>query len=164
MPVLGIVDSVRCPTCHDDETKVVDSRVAEDNTAIRRRRECLACSHRFTTFERVDHAALHVVKSHGGREPFDRDKLINGLASATKGRSVDRDQLVVLAGRVEDIVRMQGPEVSSANVGLAVLRELRGVDEVAYLRFASVYKNFDAASDFHRELELMEKSVAEPIG
>ena len=108
---------------------------------------------------------MNVVKSHGGREPFDRNKLISGLASATKGRAVTPDQLVELAGRVEDIVRMQGSDVSSANVGLAVLRELRSLDEVAYLRFASVYKNFDAASDFHRERELMEKSsVAEPIG
>ena len=162
---MGILGVMRCPTCHADDTKVVDSRVAEDSTAIRRRRECLSCAHRFTTFERVDHAALNVVKSHGGREPFDRNKLISGLASATKGRAVTREQLVELAGRVEDGVRLHGSEVSSANVGLAVLRELRSVDEVAYLRFASVYKNFDAASDFNRELELMEKSpVVEPIG
>lgn len=152
------MQSMRCPTCHADDTKVVDSRVAEESTAIRRRRQCLSCAHRFTTFERVDHVPLVVVKSHGGREPFDRQKLIAGLASATKGRSVSVETLETLALSVEDEIRMQGSAVSSANVGLAVLRHLRGVDEVAYLRFASVYKNFDAAADFHRELELMEKA------
>ena len=149
---------MRCPSCRADDSKVVDSRVAEDGTAIRRRRQCLSCAHRFTTFERVDHAALVVVKSDGTRQPFDRQKLIKGMASATKGRSVSAETLEVVAVDVEDLIRLQGPEVSSANVGLAVLRHLRGIDEVAYLRFASVYKNFDAAADFHRELELMEKA------
>ncbi|MFT4865531.1 MAG: transcriptional repressor NrdR [Ilumatobacter sp.] len=152
---------MRCPACRDDDTKVVDSRVAEENTAIRRRRQCLACSHRFTTFERVDHAQLTVVKSDGRTEPFARPKLIAGLAASTKGRSVTSEQLEQLALTVEDSARLQGSEISSANIGLAVLKHLRSVDEVAYLRFASVYKEFDAAADFHRELELMEKS--EPI-
>lgn len=156
----GSVVRVKCPSCAADDTRVVDSRVAEESTAIRRRRECLTCAYRFTTFERIDHVPLTVVKSHGGREPFDRAKLIAGLASATKGRSVDADTLEQLAMAVEDSVRLAGSEVSSANIGLAVLRHLRGVDEVAYLRFASVYKNFDAAADFHRELELMEKDTA----
>ena len=155
---------VQCPICHADDTKVVDSRVAEEATAIRRRRECLTCAHRFTTFERVDHAPLTVVKSHGGREPFDRKKVVNGLIAATTGRSVSPEQLEALAVRVEESARLQGSEVSSANVGLAVLEELRTLDEVAYLRFASVYKDFDAASDFHRELELLQKSaVAVPL-
>lgn len=158
MGFVSILATVRCPTCRADDTKVVDSRVAEESTAIRRRRQCLSCSHRFTTFERVDHVPLTVVKSHGGREPFDRRKLISGLESATKGRSVSAEALEDLAIAVEDSLRLQGSEVSSANVGLAVLRQLRDVDEVAYLRFASVYKNFDAAADFHRELELLEKA------
>lgn len=149
---------MRCPSCRDDETKVVDSRIAEEHTAIRRRRQCLSCAHRFTTFERVDHAPLNVVKSDDRVEPFDRQKLISGLAAATKGRDVSPEQLDELASAVEDTLRLQGSEVSSANIGLAVLHELRTVDEVAYLRFASVYKNFDAAADFHRELELMEKA------
>jgi transcriptional repressor NrdR len=127
--------------------------------AIRRRRQCLSCAHRYTTFERVDDVPLFVVKSHGGSEPFSREKLIAGLASATKGRPVTAEALEVVAQGVEDSIRLQGSEVSTANIGLAVLRSLRGVDEVAYLRFASVYKNFDAAADFHRELELMEKSA-----
>ncbi len=151
--------AVHCPSCHADETKVVDSRLAEEGSAIRRRRHCLACSHRFTTFERVDHASLVVVKSDGGREPFDRKKVIDGMVAATKGRSVSAAQLQQLALHVEDAVRLQGSEVTSSVIGLAVLERLRELDDVAYLRFASVYKDFDAAADFHRELELLEKSA-----
>ena len=148
-----------CPSCLADDTKVVDSRIAEEGTAIRRRRECLTCARRFTTFERVDHAPLTVVKSHGGTEPFDRRKLIGGLAAATKGRGVSEAKLDEIAMRVEESMRLLGSTVTSANIGVAVLDQLRSVDEVAYLRFASVYKDFDGASDFHRELELLEKSV-----
>lgn len=148
-----------CPSCHADDTKVVDSRIAEEGAAIRRRRECLSCARRFTTFERVDHAPLTVVKSHGGTEPFDRRKLIGGLEAATKGRAVDEARLDEIAMRVEESMRLLGSTVTSANIGVAVLDQLRSVDEVAYLRFASVYKDFDGASDFHRELELLEKSV-----
>lgn len=149
-----------CPSCRADDTKVVDSRLAEEGSAIRRRRQCLACAQRFTTFERVDHAPLTVVKSHGGLEPFDRKKLIGGISSATKGRNVSEEALEELATAVEDSMRLLGSNVTSANIGLAVLDQLRLVDEVAYLRFASVYKDFDAASDFHRELELLEKSAS----
>lgn len=148
-----------CPSCRADDTKVVDSRLAEEGAAIRRRRRCLSCEHRFTTFERIDHAPLSVEKSNGGCEPFERTKLIGGLAAATKGRSVSDDELEEIAVRVEDSMRLLGSTVTSASIGLAVLDELRAVDDVAYLRFASVYKNFDAASDFHRELELLEKSA-----
>lgn len=151
--------AMNCPACRADETKVVDSRVAEEGTAIRRRRQCLACSQRFTTYERVDNVALTVIKSHGGREPFDREKVVAGLLAATKGRGVERWSLDELAVGVEDALRLGGSEVSSANVGLAVLAQLRSIDDVSYLRFASVYKNFDAAADFHRELELLDKSV-----
>lgn len=153
---------VLCPACRADDTKVVDSRIAEEGTAIRRRRECLACAQRFTTFERVDHAPLTVAKSHGGREPFDRKKLVGGLSSATKGRNVSDERLEAIATAVEDSVRLLGSTVTSANIGIAVLDQLRLVDEVAYLRFASVYKDFDAAADFHRELALLEKSVSAP--
>lgn len=149
---------VKCPACRDDDTKVVDSRVAEENTAIRRRRQCLSCAHRFTTFERVDHAPLTVTKSDGRVQPFDRDKLISGLSSAAKGRAAASEAVDDIVGAVEDALRLQGSEVSSANIGVLVLEELRSVDEVAYLRFASVYKDFDAAADFHRELELLEKA------
>lgn len=157
--VVSTLGHVQCPACRADESRVVDSRVAEEGTAIRRRRQCLACSHRFTTFERVDHAPLTVVKSSGSVEPFDRAKVVAGLVAATKGRDVSTDILEQMATRVEDAVRLNGNEVSTAVVGLTVLDELRGVDDVSYLRFASVYKHFDAAADFHRELELMEKSA-----
>ncbi len=149
---------VHCPACHAVDTKVVDSRLAEEGAAIRRRRQCLACRHRFTTFERVDHVPLTVLKSDGTREPFDRAKLIAGLRAATKGRAVDERRLEALATSVEDAARLHGSEVPSATIGVAVLDELRSVDDVAYLRFASVYKDFDAAADFHREIELLEKA------
>jgi transcriptional repressor NrdR len=149
---------VHCPSCRADDTKVVDSRLAEEGSAIRRRRQCLSCAHRFTTFERIDHIALTVIKSDGGREPFDRKKVVSGLEAATKGRSVSDGVLAEVAIDVEDAVRLEGSEVTSAVIGLAVLDRLRTVDEVAYLRFASVYKDFDAAADFHRELELLDKS------
>ena len=157
--VSGIVCGVFCPSCRADDTKVVDSRVAEEGTAIRRRRQCLSCARRFTTFERVDHAPLTVEKSSGGREPFDRMKLIGGLEAATKGRGVPEHVLQEIATSVEDSMRLLGSVVTSASIGVAVLDELRSVDDVSYVRFASVYKNFDAASDFHRELELLEKSA-----
>ena len=150
---------MQCPACQADDSKVVDSRVAEDGAAIRRRRQCLTCAQRFTTFERVDHAPLRVVKSSGEVEPFERTKVVAGLAAATKGRDVSTEALERMATRVEDVVRLNGNEVSTAVVGLTVLDELRLVDDVSYLRFASVYKHFDAAADFHRELELMEKTA-----
>lgn len=150
---------MQCPSCRADESKVVDSRVASEGAAIRRRRQCLTCAHRFTTFERVDHAPLTVVKSSGDVVPFERAKVVAGLAAATKGRDVSDETLERMATRVEDVVRLNGNEVSTAVVGLTVLDELRPVDDVSYLRFASVYKHFDAAADFHRELELMEKTA-----
>lgn len=156
----GSVSSVRCPTCHADDTKVVDSRMAEEGSAIRRRRECLSCHHRFTTYERVEEVPLVVLKRSGGREPFDRAKVVAGVEAAAKGRPVGPEQLVALAVRVEEAMRLEGGEVTSAQVGLAVLDELRRLDEVAYMRFASVYKGFDAAADFRRELRLLAKSTA----
>ncbi|MDG2234304.1 MAG: transcriptional regulator NrdR [Ilumatobacter sp.] len=149
---------MKCPVCRYDETKVVDSRIAEENTAIRRRRQCLSCAHRFTTFERVDHAPLTVHTPAGRIPPSDRQKLVSGLSAATTRRDVAPVVLEQIAGSVEDALRLQGSEVTSANIGIVVLEELRTVDEVAYLRFASVYKDFDAAADFHRELELMQKA------
>ena len=148
---------MRCPRCHVDDTKVIDSREAEDGAAIRRRRSCVACSHRFTTYERLEEVPLTVVKSDGGREPFDRSKLIAGVSAACKGRPVTSEQIEQLAESVEDEVRVRGPEVPTSAVGVEVLDRLRCLDEVAYLRFASVYKSFDAAADFQRELVLLKK-------
>ncbi len=150
---------MHCPVCRADDTKVVDSRLAEEGAAVRRRRHCLSCSHRFTTFERVDEVPLVVVKSDGRVEPFDRGKIVAGVLAATKGRHVEPTVVEQVAEAIEDGVRLQGSEVTSAQVGLAVLDHLRTIDEVAYLRFASVYKNFDAAADFHREIELLTKAA-----
>jgi len=149
--------SVHCPSCSFDDTKVIDSRVSEEGTAVRRRRSCLRCEYRFTTYERLEELPLFVVKRDGGRQPFDRQKMMAGMLAAVKGRSVDETQIEEMAERLEDSFRSRGTEVSSNEVGLAVLDELRVVDEVAYMRFASVYKNFDDAADFRRELALLEK-------
>jgi len=154
---------VHCPSCHADDTKVVDSRLAEEGAAVRRRRQCLSCSYRFTTYERVEEVPLVVVKSDGRTQPFDREKIVGGVRAAVKGRAVTDEQIQQVAIDVEDELRLAGGEVSTARIGVAVLDRLRVLDEVAYLRFASVYKNFDAAADFHRELELLSKLGAEPI-
>jgi len=148
---------VRCPHCRDAETKVVDSRLAEEGAAIRRRRECLGCSYRFTTFERIDEVPLVVRKSDGSCEPFDRAKIVAGIMAATKGRDVSPEVIEQSAVELEDGLRLLGGEVTSGQIGVAVLERLRLIDEVAYLRFASVYKDFDAAADFHREIELLSK-------
>src|SRR5690606_5108542 len=118
------------------------------------------CNHRFTTYERVDEVRLQVTKTHGGREPLDRVKVIAGVAAAPEGRPVRPEPIMRLAEDVETELGAAVGEVTTAMVGRCVLDRLRRLDEVAYLRFASVYKNFDDASDFHRELELMEKLPA----
>ena len=150
-----------CPSCHADDTKVVDSRLAEEGISIRRRRQCLTCSYRFTTFERVEELPLVIVKSDGTHQSFDRGKIVRGLQAATKGRDVDAVQVEQLATEVEDEIRLIGGEVTTSQIGLSVLDRLRVLDEVAYMRFASVYKNFDAAADFASELALLSK-LAEP--
>ena len=155
---------VRCPACTHDDTRVIDSRATDDGAAIRRRRECANCRYRFTTYERIDEVPLVVAKRSGDREPFVRAKVVAGLQAAAKGRPVTVEQLEALAVEVEDELRLKGSEVASAQVGLAVLERLRRLDEVAYLRFASVYKNFDAAADFQRELALLGKDSAPKAG
>lgn len=150
---------MRCPSCASVDDKVVDSRLAEDGAAIRRRRECLNCSRRFTTFERIEDIPLVVVKRSGHRAPFDRTKIVAGLRAATKNRPVSDDQLEALAAEVEESLRLEGPELTSQQIGLAVLERLRALDHVAYLRFASVYKGFEDAGDFEREVGLLTKST-----
>ena len=140
---------------------MLDSRSIREGAAIRRRRECLQCGRRFTTFERVEEVPLVVVKRSGEREPFDRLKVVAGLKAACKNRPVDDVTLDALATEVEESLRLDGPEVTSEQIGLAVLDRLRRVDEVAYVRFASVYKGFDDPSDFEREIGLLTKN-AEP--
>ena len=155
----GSVLDVRCPYCAEDDDKVVDSRANDDGSAIRRRRECLACGHRFTTFERCEEVALVVVKRSGDRVPFDRSKVEAGVRAAAKGRPIGEGRAAELAREIELDLRARGAEVSSEQVGLAVLDQLREVDEVAYVRFASVYKDFDDAADFQRELRLLTKDT-----
>lgn len=152
---------MHCPVCRHDDTKVINSRSAEEGAAIRRRRLCPECSHRFTTFERLEGAPLTVLKRSGVREPFDRAKVIFGVMSACKGRPVDDVQVEALADMVEEDMRnaaAEGEEITSSTVGHAVLEHLRKLDEVAYMRFASVYKNFDGAADFSRELALLKQN------
>jgi transcriptional repressor NrdR len=150
---------VRCPACSATEDKVVDSRTADDGAAIRRRRECLACGRRYTTFERIEELPLTVLKRSGHREPFQRTKIVEGLRSATKNRPVGREQLESLAAEVEEELRLDGADVTSQQIGLAVLERLRMLDEVSYLRFASVYKGFERVGDFEREMGLLTKST-----
>ena len=146
---------MRCPWCGHPNDKVIDSRSAESAAAIRRRRQCLKCSRRFTTFERVEPVGLIVVKREGSKEPFERVKLISGVRKAMKNRPVTEEQLAQLADRVEEKLRRKGPAVTSQEVGLEVLELLRRLDDVAYVRFASVYKDFQELTDFEREVGIM---------
>ncbi len=141
---------MRCPFCRHPDSRVLDSREVEDGQAIRRRRSCPECSRRFTT---VEEAVLSVVKRSGVTEPFSRTKVVSGVRRACKGRPVDEDALALLAQQVEEAVRATGSaEVPSQEVGLAILGPLRELDEVAYLRFASVYRAFTSADDFADEI------------
>jgi transcriptional repressor NrdR len=151
---------VKCPFCSADDDRVVDSRLAEDGIAIRRRRECAACSQRFTTFERIEELGLYVVKRSGEREAFDREKIVRGLRSACKNRPVEEATIFAVATSVEESMRLLGRDVTSEEVGLATLEELRTVDDVAYVRFASVYKGFEEADDFAREIRMLVKTTA----
>ncbi len=146
---------MRCPWCSADDDKVVDSRPSEAGDAIRRRRECLACGRRFTTYERVEDVGLVVRKRDGSTEPFDRDKLEAGIRKALSSRPVTNVAIDQMVGRIETRLRKKGPEVSSQQIGIEVLSALRKTDQVAYLRYASVYKDFEGVEDFERELELL---------
>ena len=151
---------VHCPSCSFDDTKVIDSRLSEEGGAIRRRRSCTQCGYRFTTYERLEEVALNVVKRGGGKQPFDRLKMMAGIQAAVKGRPVGDEMIMEIAERIEDALRLEGGDVTSNQVGHAVLEQLRLIDEVSYMRFASVYKNFDDAADFKRELALLEEHAS----
>jgi transcriptional repressor NrdR len=155
---------VRCPSCGADDDRVVDSRPHPDGEAIRRRRECRACGERFTTFERVELPALLVRKRSGVSSPFSRHKVWEGMSRAAKGR-VAAAELDRAAASVERALRAEGTaEVSSEQVGLQVLAQLRELDPVAYVRFASVYKNFEGPEDFEKELvELRKEDPPKPV-
>jgi transcriptional repressor NrdR len=148
-----------CPYCRHPDSRVIDSRAAEDGVAIRRRRSCPACGRRFTTQESV---ILMVAKRSGVTEPFNRDKIVSGVRRACQGRPVTEDQLAILAQQVEETIRSRGSgEIPSHEVGLAILGPLRELDEVAYLRFASVYRSFQSLSDFEDEITALRAAHAE---
>jgi transcriptional repressor NrdR len=142
---------MHCPFCRNTDTRVLDSRVAEDGKSIRRRRQCPACERRFTTLEQMQ---LVVVKRSGVVEPFSREKVITGVAKACKGRPVSEADLARLGQQVEEKLRASGvSEIPADEVGLAILGPLSELDAVAYLRFASVYKHYDSVDDFATEIE-----------
>ena len=156
---------MRCPYCGGEEDKVVDSRMAEERRAIRRRRECLECSRRFTTFERIEEVPLAVIKRSGAEEPFDRAKIVEGIRRACKNRPVTDDEIEALADAVEEAARADGRRrVEASDIGREVLDRLRALDDVAYLRFASVYKGFSELTDFERELLVLLKQTPKSEG
>lgn len=151
---------MRCPYCNAEDDKVVDSRLAEEHRAIRRRRECLACSRRYTTFERPEEVPILVVKRSGIEEPFARAKIVEGIRRACKNRPVSEAEIEAIAEDVEEAARADGRRpLPTAEIGREVLERLRSFDEVAYLRFASVYKDFQELDDFERELGLLLKKL-----
>ncbi len=150
---------MRCPTCGTDDDRVVDSRPADDGSAVRRRRECRSCGARFTTFERVEAPGIAVRKRSGVVMPFSRQKVLDGMVRAAKGR-VPTEELERAASEVEAVIRSYGEvEVSSEQVGLQVLTQLRDLDPVAYVRYASVYKDFQGPEDFEKELVHLRKDA-----
>lgn len=152
---------MRCPFCRHPDSRVVDSREVEDGQSIRRRRSCAACARRFTT---VEEASLSVVKRGGSAEPFSRAKVVAGVRRACQGRPVAEAELALLAQQVEDAVRAGGAaEVASHEIGLAILGPLRELDEVTYLRFASVYRGFQSVADFEAEIAALRREGA-PAG
>ena len=157
---------MRCPYCGHLEDRVVDSREAQDGQATRRRRECLGCARRFTTYERIEIVLPQVVKKDGRREPFDRAKIVDGVATACQKRPVSAEQIEALVSEVERQVQEMGErEIRTSVIGEAVMRRLRTLDEVAYVRFASVYRAFRDVGEFMSELETFaRKGSGEPEG
>jgi transcriptional repressor NrdR len=150
-------DAMKCPFCGYQESKVIDSRPAEENDFIRRRRECLECAKRFTTFEKIDEIPITVVKKNNEREPFDPRKIQAGLLRATIKREVARDVLEAVVSDIENEIRNQFKhEISSEEIGEMLLRRLKEIDTVAYVRFASVYKDFKDVDEFIREIETVQ--------
>ncbi len=154
---------MRCPYCGHLEDRVVDSREAQDGQATRRRRECLACARRFTTYERIEDVLPQVVKKDGRREAFDRAKIVEGVATACQKRPVSAEQIEALVAGVErDVQELGEREIRTSAIGEAVMRRLRQLDEVAYVRFASVYRAFRDVGEFMTELEGLAKRGGDP--
>ena len=144
---------MRCPKCKNLETRVIDSRLTDDNKAIRRRRECEKCSHRFTTFERPEFASFIVIKQDGNREPYDRMKLEQGIWRACTKRPVTQEHIDSMIGHLEEQWAANKKEISTSRIGKEVMDALKKIDEIAYIRFASVYKKFKDLEEFKTELE-----------
>jgi transcriptional repressor NrdR len=157
---------MRCPFCQHNDSRVLDSRTSDGDSVVRRRRECPDCGRRFTTYERPGEVRVFVIKKDGRREPFDREKLILGMTKACEKRPISREQIEQSADAVERQVRDElAEEVASSEIGILVMARLRDMDEVAYVRFASVYKDFRDADSFLKEIEsLVRKSPAAPAG
>ncbi|MCU1634309.1 MAG: transcriptional regulator NrdR [Micrococcaceae bacterium] len=148
-----------CPYCRNPDSRVVDSRLADDGSAIRRRRLCPQCGRRFST---VETTSLSVVKRSGAGEPFSRSKIINGVRKACQGRPVTEDDLALLAQEVEETVRASGvAEIDAHEVGLAILEPLRKLDQIAYLRFASVYQGFESLEDFEEAISTLRRQTSD---
>ena len=157
----GKGEAMHCPYCRFNDTRVLDSRVAEDGSSIRRRRECRSCAKRFTTLEQMQ---LVVVKRSGVIEPFSRDKVVSGVRKACKGRPVTEAQLAKLGQRVEETLRASGQaEIPADEVGVAILGPLRELDAVAYLRFASVYQQYESVEDFEVEIARLRQPLGGPL-
>lgn len=147
---------MRCPHCGERDTRVVDSRDLDDSATIRRRRECNLCATRFTTYERMEAARLVLLKRDGGRQEFDRDKLAAGLRKALTRRPVPDDAAEQAADRIEAELRTAGAtEIPSSRVGAMAMDQLRGIDQIAYIRFASVYQSFEDLEDLKREVDTL---------
>ncbi|MGB0692127.1 MAG: transcriptional regulator NrdR [Pseudomonadales bacterium] len=151
-----------CPFCADSETKVIDSRLVGEGNQVRRRRECQQCGERFTTFETAELVLPRVIKNNGSRQPFDEDKLRSGLLRALEKRPVDLEQIEATMDRIKHRLRATGErEVPTRTVGEMVMDELRQLDDVAYVRFASVYRSFQDVNEFRKEIEAMDKARAD---
>ena len=150
---------MKCPICYYHDTKVVDSRVASDGLSIRRRRECLKCNFRFSTYEEIEILDLIIVKRDGRRESYNREKLVNGLKKALEKRPVTEDDFKQIVHGIErDLQKLRKSEVTSLQVGQIVMKHLKKIDQVAYIRYASVYESFKDASEFRRELNKLIKN------
>ena len=150
---------MKCPFCADMENKVIDSRLSKEGHVIRRRRECLACNRRFTTYERIEEIPLMIIKKDGRREEFSRDKIRSGITKACEKRNVSMNSIEDFLDELEQELRETGKkEISSAVVGERVMNRLHELDEIAYVRFASVYREFKDVNDFVQELKLMLES------
>ena len=145
---------MKCPYCYFAESKVIDSRPTEDGGSIRRRRECLKCGKRFTTYEKIESVALVVIKKDESRQPFDRNKVLKGIITACEKRTISIAQMEQVADEIEsELMQSMKKEVTSTQIGELVMEKLRALDEVAYVRFASVYKQFEDLSTFMKELQ-----------